>query len=813
MGLTSFNDSWRFLKGDHPEARFPETDDSSWRSLRLPHDYAIEGEFRPDYESRTGHLPVVGTSWYRKRFSLPETQKGKRFSILFDGAMSNSEVWINGHFLGTRPSGYICFEYELTRYLRFGEDEHNVISVKLSSKSQASRWYPGAGIYRNVWLRVQEPVYLETDSIFITTETSENGRAQVRIASEVVNTEDASSKVKLMHRVYDSKGALVAKTTEKLTVPAHGQRTTKNVLSFANAALWDVDSPNLYLARTSVIRDGKLIDRIETKFGVRSIEFSNTNGFLLNGKKTKIKGVCLHHDLGPLGAAVNTAAIERRLKILKSMGVNAIRTSHNPPSPEFLNLCDELGFLVQVEAFDAWEMPKTQNGYSHYFSDWYERDLRTLIRRDRNHPSVFMWSIGNEILEQTDASKGPTIARKLNEICHEEDPTRPTTACFNYYPDPVVNGLAAEVDIVGLNYHPASYGDLLEKHPEWIVYGSETASTVSSRGVYHLPMEKYDNHDSHQITSYDLVGPAWAYPPDIEFHFQEKHPNLLGEFIWTGFDYIGEPTPYAWSDETTNSQSAAWPSRSSYFGAIDLCGFPKDRYYLYKSQWTEEPMVHLLPHWNWQEMTGQTIPVFAYSNCDEVELFLNGETLGRRRVGMDTTPIPVDFYNHDETSFETKYRSRWDVPYQPGELKVIGYRDGKAVTEDLISTAAEPATLRLTADRKTIQADGYDLSFIQVEILDENGNICPLADNNVQFELEGAGEIAAVGNGDPATNAPFISKSRKAFNGMCLVVVRSRENETGNIRLKALSDGLRAQELKLQVLPEGAEVPYVSQID
>ena len=446
-------------------------------------------------------------------------------------------------------------------------------------------------------------------------------------------------------------------------------------------------------------------------------------------------------------------------------------------------------------------MPKVENGYNKFFAAWHERDLRDMIRRDRNHPSVIMWSIGNEILEQS-KKDGWKLAQHLHRICKDEDPTRLTSAGFNYYPDSVVNGLAAQIDIPGFNYKPLAYAEVTKAHPDWNVLGSETSSCVSSRGVYHLPIEKYERHESKQVTSYDLIGPVWAYPPDIEYRFQKENPNVLGEFIWTGFDYLGEPTPYGGRDNATNGYwNDDWPSRSSYFGAVDLCGFPKDRFFLYQSQWTDvktKPMVHVLPHWNWQGREGETIPVYVYTNAAEAELFLNGKSLGRKTKGKDTTPIKVAFKNWKEADYNTPYRLRWDVPFAPGELKTVAYQDGKVVAEDKRITASAPSGISLSADRPTIKSDGSDLSFVTVKITDKDGNFCPLADNNVKFTITGPGEIAAVDNGDATSTESFQAHQRKAFSGMALVVIRSIDGKPGTITLGAGSDGLKATQIQIE---------------
>ncbi|HTH29728.1 MAG TPA: DUF4982 domain-containing protein, partial [Lacibacter sp.] len=462
-------------------------------------------------------------------------------------------------------------------------------------------------------------------------------------------------------------------------------------------------------------------------------------------------------------------------------------------SPEQLNLCDKMGILVQEEAFDCWEMPKVENDYSRYWGQWHEQDLRDMIRRDRNRPSIIMWSIGNEIREQN-KEDGYVIARALAKICKEEDASRPTTAGFNNFSAAIKNGLAAEVDLVGANYKPVDYASTMAEYKDWIVYGSETASCVSSRGVYHLPLEKYDKHSSLQVSSYDNQSPSWAYPPDVEFHFQDSLPNVIGEFVWTGFDYLGEPTPYGGKDNLTHGNwDVDWPSRSSYFGAVDLAGFPKDRFYLYQSRWTSEPMVHLLPHWNWEGSGITEIPVYCYTNCDEAELFVNGKSYGRKKMGIDKTQIPVSFFawKNRPKYFESPYRLNWNVPYEKGEIKIIAYKDGKQAAVKVINTAKSPHQIRLMPDRKVISADGYDLSFVTVKIEDENGNFCPLADNKIDFKITGPVTIAAVDNGNAASTEPFQVNYRKAFNGLCLLVIKSKKGKAGIVKIEASSPGLK----------------------
>jgi beta-galactosidase len=485
---------------------------------------------------------------------------------------------------------------------------------------------------------------------------------------------------------------------------------------------------------------------------------------------------------------------------MKDMGVNSVRTSHNPPSTTLLDLCDEMGILVQVEAFDVWRIAKVENGYNKFFDQWAERDIKDMVLRDRNHPSVFMWSIGNEILEQSRGPQGPELAKTLNDYVKEIDATRPTTCGFNHWPGPYKSGMAAQVDIAGMNYKPLWYGDPVNAFiPNTAVVGSETSSCTSSRGVYHLPIEKYQTHESKQVTSYDIIGPPWAYPPDVEFDALEKNPEILGEYIWTGFDYLGEPTPYGGKDNSTNGYwNADWPSRSSYFGAVDLCGFPKDRFYLYQSQWTDEPMVHVLPHWNWEGTEHQQIPVFAYTNCQEVELFVNGKSMGKKVKGKDLTRIPVKFNSYPSDHLMSKYRLSWTVPFAPGSIRVVGYIDGKPVTEKEIKTAGPPARIKLQADRTKLDAGTADLSYVTVRIEDQDGNLCPLASNRVQFSVQGAGKRAAVGNGNAATEASFVADHRDAFNGLCMLIIKAGK-QPGEIKITANADQLVSDAVTLKV--------------
>ncbi|GAA4809882.1 beta-galactosidase GalB [Litoribaculum gwangyangense] len=787
----SFNDQWLFQKTDNPSAFKKNFDDSNWRSLELPHDWAIEGPFKPEYNLRTGGLPIFGKAWYRKHFKIDTSKKGSLITLEFDGIMNNSTIYINGNKVYQRPNGYIGYQIDITPYISFGEN--NLIVVEVNPEVLSARWYPGAGIYRNVWLEIKNQVHIKHWGTHVSTPVITQEKAEVTIETKVLNEQKLKGDYQVKTSIYDLDNFEVASILSDIELNKK-EASIIQQLEVKNPKLWDLKTPYLYKAVSSILNNGTQIDTYSTTFGIRTIEFTR-EGFFINGRKEKIKGVCLHNDLGPLGSAVNYRATQRQLEIMKQMGVNAIRTSHNPTSPEQLALCDKMGILVQAEAFDCWELPKTENDYHKYWDEWHEQDLREMIKRDRNHPSIIMWSIGNEIREQKEEN-GYKIAKELVNICHQEDPNRPTTAGFNNLSTAIKNGLANEVDLVGANYKPTQYADVLKDYQDWIVYGSETASTVSSRGVYHLPLKKYDKHESLQVNSYDINSPNWAYPPDIEFHFQDSLPNILGEFIWTGFDYLGEPTPYGGKDNLTHGNwNTDWPSRSSYFGAVDLSGFPKDRFYLYQSQWTTEPMVHILPHWNWENSGINEIPVYCYTNCDEVELFLNGKSLGKKTKGIDKTKIPVNFgaWKERPKYFDSPYRLNWNVKYEPGELEVIAYKDGQEVKRNKIITAKAPNKIELKADRNVINADGNDLSFITVKIEDENSVFCPLADNKVDFKISGPATIAAVGNGNSASTEPFQANYRKAFNGLCLLVIKSKKGETGDITIEASSKGLESK--------------------
>jgi beta-galactosidase len=786
--IINFNEDWRFARyGEMPDGSelaepggLEKTafDDSAWRMLNVPHDWGIEGPFREELPNQTGKLPWAGIGWYRKSFQSPESDTGRKVFIDFDGAMSDTQVWLNGEYVGEWPYGYSSFRLELTKHLKPGQE--NILAVRLDNKPSSSRWYPGGGIYRNVRLVRTGPVHVDHWGVYVTTPEVSKARATVSIKTEVAG---ADKETEVLHEIVGAgvKGA--------------GAVCTLQVIS---PKLWSLETPNLYTLRTTVKHKGTVVDSVETSFGIRSIEYT-AEGFFLNGEKVRMNGVCQHHDLGPLGAALNIRALERQVEILQEMGCNAIRTAHNPPAPELLDLCDRMGILVQVEAFDCWKRSKAPKDYARHFPEWHEKDLRAMVRRDRNHPCVVMWSTGNEIRELKFPKDIP-VSQMLTDLVHDEDPTRPVTLGANL-PASGFNGFEKTVDVFGYNYKPHLYEEFREKNPRQPLYGSETASTVSSRGEYFFPVSDKKSKGAggwFQVSSYDLTAPPWANNPDIEFAAQDKYPWVFGEFVWTGFDYIGEPTPY--NKDTTNLLNFSDPEeqkrmeeelkkigsnippRSSYFGIVDLCGFPKDRFYIYQAKWRPElPMAHILPHWNWPERVGEVTPVHVYTSGDEAELFLNGKSLGRRKKGA------------------YEYRLRWDdVVYEPGELKVVAYRNGRRWAEDVNRTTGKAAGIKLSADRATIAADGADLSFITVQVSDKDGLPVPRSHNKVLFSIEGPGEIIAVGNGDPTSHESFQAAQRKVFNGLALVVVRSRKGPSGTIMLRARSEGLASAEIQLE---------------
>jgi beta-galactosidase len=827
----SINDDWRFIKNDPPgitedlsygalkdwilpvsvlsdrssgasvsyvQAAF---DDSSWRRLDLPHDWGVEGQFSTTGRGDTGRLPFYGIAWYRKKLAIPASDAGKSIFLDVDGAMSYAVVWCNGRLVGGWPYGYSSWRLDLTPYIKPGGE--NQLAIRLDNPANSSRWYPGGGIYRNVWLVKTSPVHVAHWGTYITTPDASVASARVHLKIAIDNNSRSGVSAGVSTRIFalNEKGertgsAVSSIAPVELQIAARQRAQAEGEGIVRDPRLWGPaprQTPNRYVAVTQVLQNGKLVDEYETPFGIRSLKFDPNEGFFINGEHVKLNGVCNHHDLGALGSAVNYRALQRQLEMLAEMGVNAIRTSHNPPAPELLDLADTMGFLVMDETFDCWLRGKTPNDYSKLFADWHEQDARMLARRDRNHPSVIMWSIGNEVGEQGQGAAGAAVAKELSDIMHAEDPTRPTTAAMNSAraesPFPVA------IDSAGLNYQgagrqgtPPQYPVFHQNFPAKFVFGSETASTISSRGEYVFPIaggsgavagpKSGEDVSTRQMSSYDLYFPPWATSPDMEFEAQERYPFVGGEFVWTGWDYLGEPTPFD-------------SSRSSYFGIIDLAGFKKDRFYMYQARWRPDlPMAHILPHWNWPERVNlkdsegkaSATPVHVYTSGDEAELFLNGKSLGRKK----------------KENFQ--YRIRWDdVLYQPGELRVVAYKNGKEWATDTVKTTGKPSKILLKPDRSTIDADGHDLSFVTLVLADKEGLAVPRSKNLIHFEISGPGEIVATDNGDPTDMVQFSSKERKAFNGMALAIVKATRGKSGKIIVKAKSDGLKAANVTIIV--------------
>ncbi len=762
----SFNDGWKFTKHDTDAPKIkgsekPDFDDSAWESIDLPHDWAISGPFTEEVDSAEGRLPFPGVGWYRKTFKAPA--EGKHVFVEFDGVMKDAQVWLNGTKLGAWPYGYSSFSFELTDHLKY-KNQDNVIAVRCENQIESSRWYPGSGIYRNVWLTVVEPVHVAHWGTYVTTPEVSDSKAIVKIQTRIQNQASESKDVTLETTIVDARGNKIATNEVSGRINSNAGKRFTRKLKVSSPIRWDIDNPHLYKAIVWVKTNGKVVDEYNTNFGIRTFRFEADKGFFLNGRNMKIKGVNLHHGLGPLGTAVNSRAIERQLEIMKEMGCNAIRTAHNPPAPEVLELCDRMGLLVMDEAFDEWHEGKVPNGYHNIFDEWAEKDLRAMVRRDKNHPSIILWSIGNEIVG-LGSPRGAAITKKLADICRDEDPTRPVSIGNSARYDRVKDSIKF-LDVVGWNYrsNTGEYNDKQKRDAGLKQIATETCALVSSRGIYFFPVKKSSKESRDgQVSSYDLTNLEFGGLPDDEFRAQEEFGGVAGEFVWSGFDYLGEPEP------------CEDVGRSTYFGIVDLCGFPKDRFYLYQSQWTSEPMVHLLPHWNWEGREGKKTPVYCYTNCESAELFLNGRSLGKKskQKGM--------------------YRLKWeDVKYQPGSIKAIAYdKNRNAVCSKEIKTAGKPAGIELTPDRATIDADGRDLSFVTVNIVDKDGNFCPTADNLVNFKVDGPGQIAAVGNGNPISYEPFGADRRKTFNGLCLLVIRSQRT-LGNIKITAASDGLKS---------------------
>jgi beta-galactosidase len=784
----------------------PAFNDSGWRLLDLPHDFGIEGPFilpgQAGSDGATGRLPYFGVVWYRKHLTIPAADSGKQIYLDIDGSMSYTTVWCNGQIVGGWPYGYTSWRVDLTAYIKFGVE--NVLAIRLDNPANSSRWYPGGGIYRNVWLTKTSPVAIGQWGIFAFTPRVTVSNADIALKITVNNKSKSNTSVSIATQIYaldnngQRSGAVSSIAAVNTPIAAAGSSTVETKGTIANPKLWSPGSPNLYVAVTTVTQNGNVVDSYETPFGIRTFKYDPDAGLFVNGEHVKLNGVCDHHDLGALGTAVNYRALQRQLEMLKDMGCNAIRTSHNPPAPELLDLADRMGFLVLDEAFDTWGSNKRPNDYGggNLFNIWHEQDMRALVRRDRNHPSIFAWSIGNEINEQSQGANS-TFGRELSSIVHSEDPTRPVTAACNGA-ESARNGFSTLLDAMGFNYKPDNYISFHQSYPNQFFFSTESASTISSRSEYFFPVVGQgfgaisgggrgrgipaggtafvsQDNATYQMSSYDLYYPSWASSPDHEFYGQDHSTAVAGEFVWTGFDYIGEPTPWGGGND---------PSRSSYFGIIDLAGFPKDRFYLYQAHWRPDlQMAHILPHWTWQERTGQVTPVHVYTSGDEAELFLNGKSLGRKKKIFDTPNQPMNG--------EPAYRIRWDdVVYEPGELKVVAYKDGKEWATDIVRTAGQASKMTLKADHAAINADGHDLSFVTLTIQDSNGIMIPRSKNLIHFSVSGPGEIVATDNGDATDLNIFSSHDRKVFNGLALVIIKAKRGQTGQIVVKAESEGL-----------------------
>ncbi len=779
---TTMKEGWEFRRGEQKE----------WNEVNIPHDWAIYGPFdrsndlqnvqvvqnlekrKSEKTGRTGGLPYTGKGEYRRTITFDEKDiKDGEINLLFDGAMSEAKVYLNDQFVGEWPLGYNSFYFDVTKFAKAGE---NSLLVKLNNEPQSSRWYPGAGLYRNVHVIKTNKIHIPIWGTQITTPYVGEEYASVHLKSKIANLAEGET-VRVVTEVVSPSGEVVAvkDNTQKINygMPAEQHFTIDKPL------LWSPESPNLYEAKTKLYVDNKLQDEYTTRFGVRTIELRADKGFFLNGKMRKFQGVCLHHDLGPLGAAINKAAIRKQITMLKDMGCDAIRTSHNMPAPELVELCDEMGMMLMLEPFDEWDVAKCDNGYHRFFEQWAEKDMINMLHQFRNNASVVMWSVGNEVPTQSTAG-GYKVAAWLQEICKQEDPTRPVTCGMDRINDVLENGFAAQFDIAGFNYKVSRYDEAYAKLPQGLILGSETSSTVSSRGSYHFPITKGAaiKHKDHQSSSYDVEYCPWSNIVDEDLAADEDLDYMIGQFVWTGFDYLGEPTPY---------DTDAWPNHSSVFGIIDLASIPKDRYYLYRSVWNEDSeTLHVLPHWNWKGREGKVTPVFAYTSYPKAELFVNGVSQGVQEK--------------DKTSLMGRYRLMWnDVKYKAGEIKVVAYdENGYAKAEKTIKTAGSAYKIELTPDRRVINADGEDLTYINVRVVDRDGNPVPTDQRSISFDVKGAGKFRAVANGDPTSLEMFHNPKMKLFNGQLTLIVQSGKNQ-GKIEVEAKGSGVKAATVFIDV--------------
>jgi beta-galactosidase len=783
----SFDSGWRFLKADATGAQMPEFADGGWREVDLPHDWSIEGTIaQTEPSAGNGAYLPTGVGWYRKRFRVGAAERGKLVTLEFDGVYQNSEVWINGVYLGLRPYGYVPFAYELTPHLKY--DAENVVAVKVDNSRQTNcRWYSGSGIYRHTWLLKTDALRVGYWGTFVTTTQVSKASAIVEVKTRVVNGRKASARCKLTTLLWGADGKPAGGAEAPQTIAAGGEYEFVQQITVDKPNLWSPANPSLYQVRSELGEDSQVpSDVYWTPFGIREAVFDARRGFVLNGERVKLNGVCVHQEAGCVGSAVPERMWERRLELLKEMGCNAIRTSHNPYAAEFLDLCDRMGFLVMNEAFDEWKVPKGQmkNGYHLYFDEWYERDLLNFIHRDRNHPSVVLWSAGNEVPDQG-AAEGADTLRKLLRVFHAEDPTRPVTVACDHIASEPANETAkpeflAQLDVVGYNYvdrwrerAQLYYSEDHDAFPERPVIGTESGGTGGTRGDY-----------SGLVRGGSPAGRPNRSGPSIDteqlWKFVGSHDYVSGDFMWTGIDYLGE---------------ASWPAKSSSAGVIDTCGFKKDGFYFYQSQWTAKPMLHVFPHWNWKGREGQFIPVSCYTNCDSVELFLNGRSVGVRGYEFPRYGMQGRYGNtaaRDRVARTTAdLHLAWDVPYEAGVLKAVGMKDGAVSMTTEVATTGEAAAVRLTADRAEMAADGRDVAHLTVEVVDAEERVVPDAAQEVVFEVEGEGRLIGVDNGDPRSHDGYKLNRRKAFNGMCLGVVQG-SGKTGAVRVKATAEGLQS---------------------
>ena len=774
---------WRFAKGNFDNAAQSNFNDSKWQQVTVPHDWAIAGPTIVDGDGHTGKLPWRGEGWYRRNLEIQAGYKGKNVFLIFDGVMSQPEVYVNGQLAGEWDYGYNSFYVDITKYLNFNGE--NKLAVHADTRDHDSRWYPGAGIYRKVQMVVVDPVHVGIWGTQVTTPVVKSNYADVRIMTTVLNqSEKNEEKVRVENIIINQKGVEVARKEAVVKIAGGAFKNIETTIGLTEPQRWDISNPVLYQVKTIVYKEDKVADTYFTPFGVRTLRFTADHGLYLNDKRVQLKGVNLHHDQGPLGAAFYPRAIERQIEIMKSMGVNAIRTSHNMAAPELLEFCDRMGLLVFDEAFDKYDK-KVDITENTDFENYAQRNIRNFVERDRNHPCVFVWSVGNEMADiQYNNNNGFFRMQTMINYIRKYDPTRPVTmVCDN-------TGSAAWRHFDFYDVHSWNYGRRYslarQMEPNKSVIISESGSTVSTRGFYELPFPAQKNEftNSLQVSSYDMNVPAWADLPDEDFMWQQDEEYVAGEFVWTGFDYLGEPTPYANDWVKAHGMTDKEASRSSYFGIVDLCGIPKDRYYLYKSHWKpEETTVHILPHWNWEGGKVDKLPVYVYTNGDGAELFLNGKSLGLK-YKKPTSDKPTE-----------RFRLLWpEVAYQPGELKAVAYKEGTVIGEEVIKTAGAPYQIRLTPDRSTIHADGMDLSYILVEAYDKDGNLCPLADNKIDIAISGPGHIAGVGNGNPQSFDPFQASEVKLFYGKAMIIVGS-DSKKGEVKITATSNGL-AKDMK-----------------